>query len=62
MLRCVAQMARLINAPCQVSIEALMACGIGACLGCAVEGKRKDRYLHVCSDGPVFDAETLGWN
>lgn len=62
MLRCVVQMARLINAPCQVSIEALMACGIGACLGCAVEGKREDRYLHVCSDGPVFDAETLGWN
>ncbi len=62
MLRCVDQAARVLKTPCQVSIETLMACGIGACLGCAVKGKAKGRYLHVCSEGPVFDTELLDWN
>ncbi|MBW1954841.1 MAG: dihydroorotate dehydrogenase electron transfer subunit [Deltaproteobacteria bacterium] len=62
MLRCVAQAARVLKTPCQVSIETLMACGIGACLGCAVKGKPQDSYLHVCSEGPVFDTELLGWS
>ncbi len=41
---------------CQVSLETVMACGIGACLGCAVEGENRESYLHVCKDGPVFAA------
>jgi dihydroorotate dehydrogenase electron transfer subunit len=47
---------------CQVSLEAIMACGMGACLGCAVNKKHildQDGYLHVCSDGPVFEAERI---
>lgn len=46
---------------CQVSVESVMACGMGACLGCnrpAADG----RYVHVCMDGPVFDAKELKWN
>jgi dihydroorotate dehydrogenase electron transfer subunit len=46
---------------CQVSVESMMACGMGACLGCNMEARDK-RYVHVCSDGPVFDAEELEWN
>ncbi len=49
--------------PCQVSLETLMACGVSACLGCAVksrEGSEKP-YLHVCKDGPVFDAGAISW-
>jgi dihydroorotate dehydrogenase electron transfer subunit len=46
---------------CQVSVESVMACGMGACLGCNMEAK-DGRYVHVCSDGPVFDAEELGWS
>lgn len=41
------------------SLEAYMACGLGACHGCAVpvgEG-----YLRVCADGPVFDAAKIRW-
>ncbi|MGM9941583.1 MAG: dihydroorotate dehydrogenase electron transfer subunit [Bulleidia sp.] len=37
-----------------ISLEARMACGIGACMGCVV----KDKYgssLRVCHDGPVFE-------
>jgi dihydroorotate dehydrogenase electron transfer subunit len=62
MLRCVAQAAQALKVACQVSIETVMACGIGACLGCAVAGKSKDRYLHACADGPVFDAAALQWD
>lgn len=48
--------------PCQVSLETMMACGISACLGCAVKGSDPaGGYLHVCKDGPVFDAEKVGW-
>lgn len=48
--------------PCQVSIEERMACGIGACLGCAVAirgpvGKRE--YVRVCKEGPVFDLREI---
>ena len=58
MLRAVREVARRKGAPCWLSLEAQMACGLGACLGCAVEG-RAGRYLHVCKDGPVFAAEEV---
>ncbi|MFH1102375.1 MAG: dihydroorotate dehydrogenase electron transfer subunit [Pseudomonadota bacterium] len=61
MLACVAQMAAKLNVFCQVSVEAIMACGIGACMGCAMDGQDPDRYLHVCRDGPVFDSRLLKW-
>lgn len=60
MLACVVGIAEKYNVPCQVSIETMMACGMGACLGCAVEGRTEtDRYFHACMDGPVFPAEAL---
>jgi dihydroorotate dehydrogenase electron transfer subunit len=60
MLSCVAGISRKHGVPCQVSIESMMACGMGACLGCAVQGSgEKDRYWHVCKDGPVFDVSSL---
>ncbi|BHH82164.1 dihydroorotate dehydrogenase electron transfer subunit [Desulforhopalus sp. 52FAK] len=57
-------MARLCadrNLKCQVSVESVMACGMGACLGCSRPDK-KGSYTHVCLNGPVFDAEKLEWN
>jgi dihydroorotate dehydrogenase electron transfer subunit len=60
MLGCVVGIAEKYRVACQVSIETMMACGMGACLGCAVEGRRQpERYLHACLDGPVFDAGDL---
>lgn len=60
MLRCVIDLAEGHGVRCQVSIETAMACGIGACLGCAVEGRGESgKYLHACLDGPVFDTETI---
>ncbi len=50
----------------QVSLEALMACGVGACLGCVVKGAghsdENPRYLCSCKEGPVFRAEQLDWS
>jgi dihydroorotate dehydrogenase electron transfer subunit len=57
MLACVLGIVRACSIPCQVSIETMMACGMGACLGCAVSGRQEhSRYLHACLDGPVFHA------
>ncbi len=63
MLRVVASMTLERNIPCQVSLEAAMACGLGACQGCAVKAASgEDRaYYHVCQDGPVFDVTALDW-
>jgi dihydroorotate dehydrogenase electron transfer subunit len=46
---------------CQVSVESVMACGMGACLGCNREAS-SGGYVHVCIDGPVFRTEELQWN
>lgn len=46
--------------PCQVSVESVMACGMGACLGCSRPAK-DGTYTHVCLNGPVYDAEDLLW-
>jgi dihydroorotate dehydrogenase electron transfer subunit len=60
MLECVIGVAVAHAVPCQVSIETAMACGMGACLGCAVPSRdRPNRYYHACLDGPVFDAGSI---
>lgn len=46
--------------PCQVSVESVMACGMGACLGCSRPAK-DGTYTHVCLNGPVYDAGDLLW-
>ncbi|MBI4691317.1 MAG: dihydroorotate dehydrogenase electron transfer subunit [Nitrospirae bacterium] len=42
-----------------ISMEENMACGVGACLGCAV--KTKKGYKRVCKEGPVFPIEEIVW-
>lgn len=62
----VARWALAANVPAQLSLESLMACGIGACLGCALPAPdpadaSADNYLHVCKDGPIFQAGSIAW-
>lgn len=57
MLEAVKTLAEKRGIPAQLSLEEHMGCGIGACLGCVVE--TREGYRRVCTDGPVFDAETL---
>lgn len=64
MLAAVARLAAAHDLPCQVSVEASMACGFGACMGCAIETRAAGsgfEYKLVCQDGPVFDARELVW-
>ncbi|BBA70255.1 dihydroorotate dehydrogenase electron transfer subunit [Geobacter sulfurreducens] len=65
MLQAVAGIAERTGVPCQVSLEAYMACGMGACLGCVVKGKEHSDespdYRCVCKDGPVFAFDQLKW-
>jgi len=57
MLKKVSEIAKKYGIACRISIESHMACGMGACLGCAVLSKDSHKnYFHVCTDGPVFDA------
>jgi dihydroorotate dehydrogenase electron transfer subunit len=44
---------------CEVSLENLMACGIGACLCCVVDTVKGN--LCTCVDGPVFNINMLKW-
>ena len=44
----------------EVSLEAPMACGLGACLGCALP-RAGGGYLRVCLEGPVVGASEVGW-
>ncbi len=59
MMHAVAAYAKQKNIPCEVSLENLMACGIGACL-CCVENT-VDGHICVCTEGPVINIEKLTW-
>ena len=64
MLKAVTALAEQRGVPCYVSLEERMACGIGACLGCAVALNKEDgtQYFgHVCKDGPVFESHRVAW-
>ena len=43
----------------QLSFEARMACGFGACMGCSCESKSGSK--RICKDGPVLKKEDLLW-
>jgi NAD(P)H-flavin reductase len=58
MLEAVRAMCAGRDVPAQLALEAGMACGFGACFGCAVP-KRGGGYVRVCLDGPVIDAAEL---
>ena len=59
MMKAVARYANEKDIECEVSLENLMACGLGACL-CCVE-KTTEGNLCVCKDGPVFNIKKLLW-
>ena len=59
MMKAVAMEAKRIGAKCEVSLENMMACGIGACL-CCVEKTVKGNVC-VCTEGPVFNIDKLTW-
>jgi dihydroorotate dehydrogenase electron transfer subunit len=46
---------------CYVSLEQVMACGVGACMGCTVKISDPAGYARVCTDGPIFDSKIILW-
>ena len=60
MLKAVSMLAMERGARCYVSMERTMACGMGACLGCALPAAAGG-YLMVCKDGPVFESREVAW-
>jgi len=63
MLGRMAEIAKQKKIDCQVSMERVMACGIGLCQSCAVECRVAESsetvYKLCCEDGPVFDAKDV---
>lgn len=59
MMKAIANVAKNINSQCEVSLENMMACGVGACL-CCVENTVKGNVC-VCTEGPVFNINQLTW-
>jgi dihydroorotate dehydrogenase electron transfer subunit len=59
MMKAISGYCKKNNINCEVSLENLMACGIGACLCCIVETTKGN--LCTCIDGPVFNINELKW-
>ncbi len=57
MMKAVARSAAQRGIRCEVSLENMMACGVGACLCCVTDTDQGHRC--VCKDGPVFDISTM---
>lgn len=62
MMRAVHKIALELDAPCAVSMEQTMACGVGACMGCVIRLAGTDQYARVCADGPIFESRELLWS
>ncbi len=63
MLKALKEITDKYNIHCQISMEERMGCGIGACLCCNIkvedDSEEGFRHLHVCKDGPVFNAREV---
>ncbi|MCK6530523.1 dihydroorotate dehydrogenase electron transfer subunit [Myxococcota bacterium] len=68
MLRAVARACEGRGVPCEISVETLMGCGLGACMGCVIRARDAgtrpdlspyDRWLLACVRGPVFDSRDV---
>ncbi len=67
MLSSLTAMAKFLKVPVQVSLEAEMACGVGACLGCVCKISLQGEYGYtdyrrVCKEGPVFPGEAVDFD
>jgi dihydroorotate dehydrogenase electron transfer subunit len=57
MMAAVQRFARARNIRGQAACEEVMACALGACLGCAIRTTKG--FKTVCYDGPVFDLDEV---
>ena len=57
MMKAVARIAATRGIECEVSLENMMACGLGACLCCVCD--TDEGHKCVCKDGPVFNCKNM---
>jgi len=64
MLKELVSLCKKRNIPVYISLERVMACGVGACCGCVVKIAEGENivYKKVCKDGPVFDGAKVVWD
>ena len=66
MLRAVGTLCATYGVECHVSVETVMPCGLGVCMGCVVRvrdaGPAGFRYVRSCYEGPVFAADQILWD
>jgi dihydroorotate dehydrogenase electron transfer subunit len=65
MLKAIRRLSIEAGVECQLAVEENMACGVGTCVGCAIEtvdpNTGEQGFALVCIEGPVFSAERLRW-
>ena len=61
MLKACHDLAEEKGIPSETAMEQMMACGVGACMGCAIEVTGPEKYARVCKEGPVFDSRRIKW-
>ncbi len=61
MLKGCHEFAKKNSLPCLVSMEQIMACGVGACMGCTIKVIQEPGYARVCKEGPVFNSKDIIW-
>lgn len=64
MMAAVGKWAEARGLPCDVSLEAPMACGVGICFTCVArvrDGRGGWDYRRTCIEGPVFDSRLIEW-
>ena len=67
MLRAVGTFCTERSIACRLSLETVMPCGTGVCMGCVVKVRSKAysdgfEYVRACSEGPIFNAEDILWD
>lgn len=63
MLAAVAETAEKAKIPAEVSLEAVMGCGFGACWGCVKKIRTGEQagWRKICEEGPVFSRDQIVW-
>lgn len=62
MLQRMLEIGRQQSISTQISVETMMGCGFGICMGCPMprpRQKQAEGYLLTCIDGPVFDVNEV---
>lgn len=62
MMKALSLLAAELDIPCTVSMEQIMACAVGACMGCVIEVNSEKKFARVCTEGPVFDSRYVNWS